>query len=80
MCFRNIDLQIYYPIHSSQTSQIDFTEEVSTGQSVGTIPDGPHNLHRDDMTPPLPLLDCTVLYYNLLYIGVPPDMIDVFIR
>ena len=62
---------LLYPIHSPQTSQIQFLEEDLTGLYVGLIPYGPPTLHRDKMTPPPPpLLDCTVLYYTLLYIGV----------
>ena len=61
-----------YSNHSPQTSQIQKVEEGSTQTCVGVIPQGPHTLHRDKMTPPPPplLLDCTVLYYTLLYIGV----------
>ena len=33
--------------YSSQTFQIQFLEEASTGQCVGANPEGPHTLHRD---------------------------------
>ena len=60
---------------------LQFLEEASTGQCVGTIPQGPHTLHRDKMTPPPPpLLDCTILYFTLLYIGVLCVTINISIR
>ena len=43
-------------------------EEISNGLCVGATPKGPPTPHRDEMTPPPPLLDCTVLYFTLLYI------------
>ena len=47
----------------------------------GANPKGPHILHRDEMTPPPPpLLDCNVLYYTLLYIGVLRVAINIYIR
>ena len=59
----------------------NFPETASTGQCVGAIPQGPHTLHRDRMTPPPPLLlHCTILYYNLLYIGVSHVTINISIR
>ena len=66
--------------YSPKTSQIQFKEEASTGQCVG-VPQGPYTLHEDKMTPPtLSLLHCTILYYNLLYIGVSHDTINISIR
>ena len=58
--------------YSTQTSQIQFLEEVSTWLCVGVIPYRPHTLHTDEMTPPPPLhctaqfssvLDCTLLFH-----------------
>ena len=56
--------------YSPQTSENQSLEEVSNGLSVEASPLGPNTLHKDEMTPPPPLLDCTILYYTLVYIGV----------
>ena len=41
-------------IYSPQTTQIQALEEGSARTCVGGTPQGPHTLHRDEMTPPPP--------------------------
>ena len=62
---------LHGPIHSPQTSENQSLEEASNSLCVGATPYRPPTPHRDEMTPPPPpLLDCTVLYYTPVYIGV----------
>ena len=54
---------------------LKFLEEVSTGWCVGAIPEGPHTLHRDKMTPPpckSVLMYCILLKYSILQYNIYP--------